>query len=46
MCIRPVESNAGVGDCNRAAQKAPEGNDRQTHNQSIIQIVTDDEVNI
>ena len=30
-CLRPVESNAGVGDRDRAAQKAPEGvSDRQT----------------
>jgi len=27
MCLRPVESNAGVGDHNRAAEKAPEGDD-------------------
>jgi len=45
-CLRPVESNAGVRDHDRAAGKVPEGGDRQTetdthththaHNLSII----------
>jgi len=27
-CLRPVESNAGVGNHNRATQKGPEGDDK------------------
>jgi len=30
-CLRPVESYAGVGDRDRAAEKAPNGDDRQTN---------------
>jgi len=33
-CLRPVESSAAVGNCDRAAQKAPEGDDRQTDTQT------------
>jgi len=35
MCLRPVESDAGVGDRDHAAQKAPEGDERQTHPHTI-----------
>ena len=35
-CLRPVKSNAGFGDHDRAAQKAPDGMaGRQTHTQSV-----------
>jgi len=31
MCLKPVESNALVGEHDHAAQKAPEWDDRHTH---------------
>jgi len=45
-CLRLVESKAGIGDCDRTAQKVPDSDDRNahtdretdihTHNPSII----------
>ena len=40
-CLRPVESNTGIGDRDRAAQKAPEWDDRQT-NRHVIRPLCDD----
>jgi len=34
-CVRPVESNVGVADRDRAAHEALEGDDRQTDTRSI-----------
>jgi len=36
----PRESNAGVGDRKRAAQKAPEADDRQTDIQSVYYMMS------
>ena len=38
---KPVESNAGIGDRQHAAQKAPEGDDRETNRQTDRQTKTD-----
>jgi len=39
--LRTVESNAGVGDCDLAAQKVPEGDERQTHTHTIPSLYDD-----
>ena len=35
MCLKPMESKARVGNRNRAAQKAPEGDDTQTYSDGV-----------
>jgi len=39
MYLRPKDSNAMVGVCGRATQKAPEGYDRQTDKQTDYPLI-------